>query len=98
MKKNRTQILVTQHFFGEAEEEEKEELCDRLKDLAKRSFGCNRYHVCKEAFIFTEKRGLKHPRGNKKISSADWVTAFLKRNRAFPSKLQRGYQNRVQKE
>jgi hypothetical protein len=36
------------------------DLCDRLKDLAKRRFGCTRYQVRETAFVFEEKRGLKH--------------------------------------
>jgi hypothetical protein len=34
--------------------------------LAKRRFGCTRYQVRETAFVFEEKRGLKHQWENKK--------------------------------
>jgi hypothetical protein len=65
-------------------------LCDRLKDLAKRGFGCTPYQVRRAAFVFAENRGLKHPWRNTKIAGKDWFTAFLKRNRDISLRIPEG--------
>jgi hypothetical protein len=79
--------------FGDAEEKD---FCDRLKDLAKIGSGCTPYQVRRAAFIFAEKRVLKHPCRYTKIADKDWFAAFLKIN-IFLSEFQKGYQRRGQK-
>ena len=61
-------------------DDEEKDLAERLKCIANRGFGITPLEVKKAAFMYAEKRNLKHPWTNQKAAGADWFTGFMKRH------------------
>jgi hypothetical protein len=49
------------------------DLCDRLKNLVRRGFGCIAYQDRRTAYIFVDDETLKHPQGIKRTGE-EWCT------------------------
>jgi hypothetical protein len=71
LEKNRNQDMVNEMF---SMTKNKLDLCDRLKNLARRGFGCIAYRDRRTAYIFTEDGTVKHPQGIKGTGE-EWCTA-----------------------
>jgi hypothetical protein len=61
--------------------EEENRLAARLKDMARRGFGCTPNQIRRAAFMFATNRGISHPWDKEEISAGkDWFAGFMKRN------------------
>jgi hypothetical protein len=60
--------------------EEENHLAVRLKDLARRDFGCTPKQIRTAAFVFANNRGISHPWDKEELSAVkDWCAGFMKR-------------------
>jgi hypothetical protein len=61
--------------------EEENHLAARLKDMARRGFGCTPNQIRRAAFMFANNRGISHPWDEEEISAVkDWFAGFMERN------------------
>jgi hypothetical protein len=61
--------------------EEENRLAARLKDLARRGFGCTPKQIRRAGFMFANNRGISHPWDEAEMSAGkDWFAGFMKSN------------------
>jgi hypothetical protein len=61
--------------------EKENHLAARLKDLARRGFGCTPNQIRRAAFMFANNRGISHPWDKEDMSAGNyWFSGFIKRN------------------
>jgi hypothetical protein len=61
--------------------EEENHLAARLKDLARRGFGCTPNQIRRAAFVFANNRGISRPWDKDEMSAGkDWFAGFIKIN------------------